>query len=131
MEKNKVTVVICGEQMDLKSTDSVEYVQRVANYVNDKMNDLLKKNPLGRLQERVWTVQVALSIADDYFRTQERFTEQQVDQEKHLMDVGRLQEEINRLNEKISELEHDIEKYTDPGKNNVVTLSHPPAKKIR
>ena len=65
--KNKVVVRIYGQEYTMVSSEPREYMQRVANYVDDKMEDVAKKSK--KLSTAMVAVLTSLNIADDYFKT--------------------------------------------------------------
>jgi cell division protein ZapA len=64
--KNKVTVKIMDRDYTLVSDDTREHMQRVANYVDDKMRDLYGGNK--KLSTSMVGVLTALNVADELFK---------------------------------------------------------------
>lgn len=64
--KNKVTVKIMDRDYTLVSDDTREHMQRVANYVDDKMRDLYVGNK--KLSTSMVGVLTALNVADELFK---------------------------------------------------------------
>ncbi len=60
---NKVTVVINGEKYHMKGSSDVEHIKQVAQYVDDKINQIVKTNP--HLDRVKLSVLVALNITDE------------------------------------------------------------------
>lgn len=69
VEKNKVTVKIHGYDYKLISEDPKNYMQSVANYVDERMNGIAAANQ--KLSTSMIAVLTALNIADDHFRLKE------------------------------------------------------------
>ncbi|MEW9122043.1 MAG: cell division protein ZapA [Thermotaleaceae bacterium] len=67
--RNKVIVRIYGQEYTMVSIETREYMQKVANYVDDKMEEIAKKS--GKLSTAMVAVLTALNVADDYFKTKE------------------------------------------------------------
>ncbi|MEF9895929.1 MAG: cell division protein ZapA, partial [Clostridia bacterium] len=65
MEKIRTTVRIAGKEYAMASYDSEAYVQRVASYVDRKMNELALSTRLPAVQLAVLT---ALNVADDMIK---------------------------------------------------------------
>ena len=61
-----VEVEFFGERYTLRATDSPEYVNRVAEYVNDRFHELIKESPA--LTPIKVAVLASLNIADDLFK---------------------------------------------------------------
>lgn len=64
--KNKVEVKIAGKDYTLVGTESDVYIQKVALYVDKKMNEIMKAN--SKLSTSLAAVLTAVNIADDYFK---------------------------------------------------------------
>ena len=65
-DKNKVTVKIMDRDYTLVSEDSREHMQRVANFVDDKMRETFNGNK--KLSTAMVGVLTALNIADELFK---------------------------------------------------------------
>ncbi|MDK2867943.1 MAG: cell division protein ZapA [Clostridiales bacterium] len=65
-DKNKVIVKIMDREYTLVSEDSREHMQRVANYVDDKMRETFDSNR--KLSLSMIGVLTALNIADEYHK---------------------------------------------------------------
>lgn len=65
-DKNKVIVKIMEREYTLVSEDSREHMQRVANYVDDKMHETFEANK--KLSMSMIGVLAALNIADELFK---------------------------------------------------------------
>jgi len=77
-KKQNIRVNIYGQEYPIKSEADIDYVQRVAEYVDRKMKEIAEKIP-GRTQTQI-AVLAALNIADDLFKERE-------DKEKKLTEV--------------------------------------------
>jgi len=71
--KNKVTIKIMDRDYTLVSDDSREHMQRVANYVDDKMKETYESNK--KLSTSMIGVLTALNIADELYKVLEEKTE--------------------------------------------------------
>ncbi|SCZ77565.1 cell division protein ZapA [Acidaminobacter hydrogenoformans] len=65
-EKNKVVVRIMGHEYTLVSEDTREYMQRVANVVDDKMKEIAAANK--KLSTSMMAVLTALNVTDEYLK---------------------------------------------------------------
>lgn len=71
--KKPVDVEIMGQKLVLRSDEEEGYVRRVAGYVDDKMQEVIKgTQSVGKANVAVLA---ALNIADDYHRLKERYDE--------------------------------------------------------
>ena len=68
MEKIRTTVRIAGKDYTIASTDSVEYVNRVASWVNNRMEELAAATNLPAAQLAVLT---AVNAADDMMKSRD------------------------------------------------------------
>ncbi len=68
-EKSTVTVRINGYEYKISSSESEEYVQKVAYFVDKKMSALCGRD--NRLSTAMAAVLTAVNTADDYFKAQE------------------------------------------------------------
>jgi cell division protein ZapA len=83
--KRVVDVEIMGEKFTVKGDAEEDYIRMVADYVDDKVDELLKTTHVtGRLGVAVMT---ALNIADEYLQLKEQ----------HQMVLNRLDHLVKRL----------------------------------
>lgn len=95
MMKNKVGVRIAGKEYTLVGIESDEYIQKVALYIDKKMNEIVKIN--SKLSTSMAAVLAAVNVADDFFKTHEN--------EVHLKkELKYIQEEVARLREENKQL---------------------------
>ena len=71
--KNKVIVRIMGQEYTMVGIESREYMQRIANYVDDKMMDIAKNTK--KLSTAMVAVLTALNIGDEYFKLKKQLNE--------------------------------------------------------
>ena len=67
-EINRLTVTIAGAEYSVLSTESADYMRRIAMFVDRKITDKMKSNE--RLGTTAATVLAALTIADELQRSQ-------------------------------------------------------------
>ena len=92
--KNDTKVLIGGNVYTLSGDESEEYIQRVALYINNKLDDLKSLANGQLLNTRLMSILLAINIADDFFKEKEK--------------VSELSKELEMKNQKIAELEQDI-----------------------
>lgn len=105
--KNTVTVVIGGKVTKLSGYESEEYLQRVAAYLNHKMNELSELKGWNRMTAEMKNTLLALNIADDYFKARnqaEVFDE----------DLQNKDKELYELKQQIVELQMELDELTSP-----------------
>jgi len=113
---NRVEVVIGGEIVTLKSKEKPEYLQKLANYVDQKMRAVKAHSLHASIDDHIKALLIALNIADDYFKTKQA-----------------LEAKEKELKKTSKELEDFIKSF-DSNKDNVLTLSRaasPPANESR
>jgi len=69
--KKPVEVEIMGQNVTLRSEEEESYVRRVAGYVDEKMQEVVKTTrPIAKFNV---AVMAALNIADEYHRLKDRY----------------------------------------------------------
>lgn len=91
MEKTRTTVKVAGKEYTMSSYESEEYVQRIASYVDRKMNELSIATKLPSAQ---LSVLVAMSVTDDMLKAHD--------------DNNRLKRELGEAREQIAALEAEL-----------------------
>lgn len=128
--KRKMEVIIDGKVYTLAGEESEEYMQRIASYVNNKIQELKVSPSYKKLNKDLQGILLALNISDDLYKTKEVLQmvkeefdrkdkaiydmTQQLSNEKLQADTAkRLAEEyrhkINELQKRIIELETGVE----------------------
>lgn len=115
--KTDTEVIIGGKVLTLSGNESAEYLQKVAAYINNKLNEYNKMDGFKRQSVDTQHMLMLLNIADDYFKAknQQELREQELRaKENELYDlkheliatqmkldntVKSLQEAQNELNE--------------------------------
>lgn len=70
--KHDVEVIIFGKVFTLSGYESEEYLQKVASYINNKMNEYSKVDSFRRQPSDTQNVLLQLNIADDYFKAKKQ-----------------------------------------------------------
>ena len=94
-EKNKVDVRIAGKDYTLVGTESDEYIQKVALYIDKKMNAIMRAN--SKLSTSMASVLTAINVADDYFKAHESVISLSSQLKSADEEIERLKEENKRL----------------------------------
>lgn len=108
MDKNKISIKILGEEHYLITTDSPEYVEKVAKMVDDRMSTILKSN--SALSHRRIAVLVALNLADDLTKAQKHIDELEANNVKPKAEITETKNKVVEMTKKINESE---ELYTN------------------
>jgi len=101
-DKTRVDVLISGKTYTISGYESDEYIQRVGLYVDRRMNEVLKSN--NTLSTSIAAVLTALNVADDYFKAHENELNFKRDIVTSKLEIERLLEENNTLEERNKEL---------------------------
>lgn len=129
--KTDTEVIIGGKVYTLSGYESEEYLQKVASYINNKINEYNKVDSFRRQSMDTQGVLLQLNIADDYFKAKKQISileEELQTKEKELYDlkhelisaqiklenseeqVKTLQQEANENAKKIIKLETELKK---------------------
>lgn len=90
MNKNRVIVKIFGQEYTIVGDEPREFMQRVSNYVDDKMNEIAEKNT--KFSTAMIAVLTAINIGDEHFKLVDEY-------QKLKMENGRPIEELERTKE--------------------------------
>ena len=88
--KTDTEVIIGGKVFTLSGNESEEYLQKVANYINNKIAEYAKVEGFKRQPIDVQNVLMELNIADDYFKAKKQISLLEEDlaaKEKELYDL--------------------------------------------
>ena len=92
--KTDTEVIIGGKVFTLSGYESEEYLQKVASYINNKMNEYSKVDAFRRQPFEKQSVLLQLNVADDYFKA------------KKQIDI--LEEEIKTKEKELYDLKHEL-----------------------
>jgi len=109
---NKVDVVINGKVITIRSEESAEYVQRIALFVDQKIEMLKAKNLSAVVDERLRALLIALNLADDYFKIKDQHTAQEVIGRKLIAETEQLEKENASLKTQVELLQTELKKVT-------------------
>lgn len=114
--KNDAEVIINGKVYRLSDNESPEYLQKIATYVNKKINSFAAEENYSRLSQEMKNVLLDINIADDYFKAKNQAESIQTDSEsrdrqlydvKHELVTARLR--IDTLEQELEELHRQME----------------------
>ena len=93
-EKTSAEVIIGGKVYTLSGYEGEEYLQRVATYINNKINEFNSMEELRRFPNDMKATLLQLNIADDYFKAKAQ--------------IDKLEQEIEQKDKEIYDLKHDL-----------------------
>ncbi|MBQ9438183.1 MAG: cell division protein ZapA [Lachnospiraceae bacterium] len=70
-EKNDTNVVIGGKVFTLSGSESEEYLQRVAAYLNAKNSECERSENFRRLSREMQQLMLQINVVDDFFKLRE------------------------------------------------------------
>ncbi len=130
--KTDTEVIIGGKVFTLCGYESEEYLQRIASYINGKINEYSKIDGYRRQSMDMQNVLMQINIADDYFKAKKQLASMEEDmeaKEKELYDLKHeliasqiklenidknlktIQNESNEKEKKIIRLETELKKF--------------------
>lgn len=92
--KTDTEVIIGGKVFTLSGYESEEYLQKVASYINNKLNEYNKVESFRRQPMDTQGVLLQLNIADDYFKAKKQITV--------------LEEELQAKEKELYDLKHEL-----------------------
>ncbi len=111
IDKNRVVVKLLGQEYRLVSDEPREYMQRVSNYVDDKMVEIAEGNK--KLSTAMIAVLTSLNIADDYFKLVSERDELEKRVADPAYDFNRTQSQLKTVNKELDDRNKDYEKMVD------------------
>ena len=120
--KTDVQVIIDGRVLTLSANESEEYMQKIALYINNKLEELRAMSGYKRMSSDMQRIMLELNMADDYFKAKKRIAELESDLDerdkseydlKHKLvanqlDIESATKEIESLKDEITELQKQI-----------------------
>lgn len=98
-------VTIGGKKITLSGTESPEYIQKVADYLNQKIDACSKVDSFKRQSFDMQNVLLQLNIADDYFRSQEMISVFENELEEKEKEIRELKQEMVTMQIKLAQSE--------------------------
>ena len=92
--KTDTEVIIGGKVFTLSGYESEEYLQKVASYINNKVNEYNKIDGFRRQPLDTQSALLQLNIADDYFKAKKQITS--------------LEEELQAKEKELYDLKHEL-----------------------
>jgi cell division protein ZapA len=86
-------VIIDGKVVNVSAEESLEYMQKVALYVNNKISEIRMSEYYNRLSGDDKSLLLNLNIADDYFKAKDK--------------VDKLEEEVKKLEKTNYDIQHE------------------------
>ena len=111
-EANETQVIIAGRVLTLKGYETAEYTQKVANYINKKLDECKTTVSFRSQNKEMQMLLVALNIADDYMKIHEKLAEVETlikDKDKEIYnlkhDIVTTQSRLDKADEQVRTLQ--------------------------
>lgn len=104
--KNKVEVKIHGKEYTVVGTEPDEYIQKVALYVDKKMNEITMMNE--RLSTSMVAVLTAINVADEFFKCKQDLDNLRLQLQQYIEDLKRANETIKEYEKENSSLKQEV-----------------------
>ena len=114
--KNTAKVIIGGKIITLGGYESEEYFQKVASYINKKMDELSAMPGYSRQPMETKHTLISLNITDDYFKARKQVETYEQDLQQKDQEMYDLKHELISLRMQIEEAQKNEQESLD-GKN--------------
>lgn len=92
-DKKDVQVVINDKVLTLTGEESAEYMQKLALYINNKLNECRMSGQFPKLSLDYQYLLLSINIADDYHKTKEQ--------------LEKMQAQVEQLEKQVYDVQHD------------------------
>ena len=103
---NRVVISICGEDYAFVADETPSYMQKVGNYVGEKLAETMSDSRVGRTDAAVLT---AVNIADELFKAQAAAEQLRSQIKGYLDEASRAQNEASDLKREVFRLQQKLE----------------------
>ena len=118
--KNDVEVIINGKQYTLSGYESSEYLQKIANHINDKIAEFKEQDGYLRLDTEMKNILLAINLSDEYYKAlkdSNDIKKENEEMEKEIFDIKHemltMQSELDKANEQIKILAEERQAAKD------------------
>ncbi|WHH61063.1 cell division protein ZapA [Petroclostridium sp. X23] len=105
--KNKVEVRIHGKDYTIMGAESEEYIQRVALYIDKKMNEVAGTS--NKLSTSMAAVLTAINVADDYFKSVEALEHLRSEIQQYIKELGQSTSECEKYKKETEKLKETVQ----------------------
>lgn len=92
--KANVEVVIGGKVLTICGYESEDYLQKVASYINNKLNEYSKLDGFKRQSLEMQNVLMQINLADDYFKAKS--------------EIARMEDEVAAKDKELYDMKHEL-----------------------
>lgn len=109
-KKNDTEVIINNKRYTISGFESEEYLQKIATFLNGKINELKQQEFYRNLDSDMKSVLIQINIADEYFKLKRQYEESESDSDSKSNEIYSLKHEILALQSKLDKANAEIEK---------------------
>ena len=106
--RNQVQVIIGGKIYSLYGYESEEYLQKVAAYLNRKIQECRETDSYKKLSSEMRSIMLDLNIADDYFKIRSRIDALEADISGREKELYELKQELITTQVRLESAEQEI-----------------------
>ena len=121
--KKSVNVVIGNHMYNLSGYEEKEYLEKVASYINQKIDEVKELQYYKQLNTDMKTVLLELNIADDYFKARDRVMSMEAEMKQKDQEIYNLKHELVSLQVKDNEMENQLRDLEDENRDLKLTKS--------
>lgn len=114
--KKSAEVIIDGQVYTLSGYEEEGYLQQVATYINNKINEINSIEEYSRLPHDKKHTLIELNIADDYFKAKDTVAKFENDMQQSEKEIYDLKHDLISNQIKIEDLEAKIKELEDKNK---------------
>ena len=118
--KNDVEDIINGKQYTLSGYESSEYLQKIANHINDKIAEFKEQDGYLRLDTEMKNILLAINLSDEYYKAlkdSNDIKKENEEMEKEIFDIKHemltMQSELDKANGQIKKLAEERQAAKD------------------
>lgn len=106
-KKNDAQVVINGKNYNIAGYENVEYLHKIADYINKKQAELKAENGNNIINDSERNILMMINIADDYLKLREREEEMSYGYDDRQKEASDLKRELVNLRTSLDKLEKE------------------------
>jgi cell division protein ZapA len=110
---NTIEVTISGENITLVATEEVQYMRKLADYIDGKINEITAGSACASSRPHKRNLLVALIIADELFKARDTMDDLSLHRDKEIQKNERLQNLIDELRQTLETTRSDLEQTRD------------------
>lgn len=112
-EKTDVQVIINDKRYTISGYESSDYLQHIANYINEKLQTFKKQDAYNHLDMDMKNILLAINLSDDYFKAQKLAEENKQQQGEVEQEMFRMKHEIVSRDEEMKALKEQLKEVQD------------------